>query len=81
MRSNGLLSVVGPVGQTAHLSLQSNFILRFTHISVDAQGSDLFCGAGERERHFIAGLGDSNQEFSEEVNIAGTVSSYSCCSF
>src|SRR5215472_4524093 len=53
---NRLLGVVGAVRQAAHLNLQSNFILCLTHISVDAQSSDFFCGRVEGERHFIAGL-------------------------
>src|SRR5215469_732874 len=53
---NRLLGIVGAIRQAAHVDLQANLILRFTHIGVNAQGGDLFCGGVEREGHLIAGL-------------------------
>ena len=54
---NGLLRVIGAIGEAGHPYLQGNSILGFAQVGVDIQRDDLMGGGVERERHLITGLG------------------------
>ena len=53
---DGLLRVIGAVGEAGHLYLQGDSILGFAQVAVDAQGGDLMRGGVKSERHLIPGL-------------------------
>src|SRR5208283_415643 len=54
---NGLLLVVGAIGKTGHLHLESHGVFFVAHVGADVQASDFLCGGVKRESHLIAGEG------------------------
>ncbi len=66
---SGLLGVVGAVGESGHLNLQGDFVLGFSHVSVDGEGRDFLGGSVKGDGHFVAGLGVIGEN---EIHSAGS---------